>query len=67
MNVVAHQVKLVMAVTVGRVNGKFGWGKGEDRPTAAGINRCHTKDVREECPDLLSLPGEHDRMYPSDH
>ena len=49
MDVVAHQVELVMAFTVGWVNGKLGRGQGEDKPASACVYRRqaeHAKNAR---------------------
>ena len=67
VDVVAHQVELVTALTVGRVNGELGGRQGEDEPAAAGVHRWQAEHVREERTDLLGLRGEHDRMHPGDH
>jgi hypothetical protein len=55
VDVVTHQVELVMAVAVGRMNGKFCRGQGEDEPAAAGVRRWHAEHVREERADLLGF------------
>jgi len=42
LNVVAHEVELVMASTIGWVNGKLGWGQSEYEPASARVDRRHT-------------------------
>jgi len=39
VDVVAHQVELVAALPVGRVDGKLGGGQGEDGPSPARVHR----------------------------
>jgi len=56
-----------MALAVGWMNRKLGWGQSEDEPASARVCRGHAEYVREERTDLLSLRGEHDRMYSGDH
>ena len=67
VDVVTHQVKLMAALTVGRMNSKLGGGQGEDEPAAAGVGRRQVQHVGEERTDLLGGRGEHDRMNASNH
>jgi hypothetical protein len=67
LNVVTHEVELVMACIVSRVHGKLGRGQSENEPASARIYRRHAHDVCQECADLPSFRGEHDRMYSGDH
>ena len=39
MDVITHQVKLMAAVSVGRMNRKLGRGQGEDGPASARVDR----------------------------
>jgi hypothetical protein len=66
-DVIAHQVQLMTAVTVGWMNSKLGRGQRENEPASACIYRRHAEHVREERTDLLSVRGKHDRMHASDH
>ena len=67
VDVVTHQVKLMAAVTVCRMNSKLGRGQGEDEPASARVDRRQTQHVREERTHLLGCRREHDRMNASDH
>jgi hypothetical protein len=67
LDVVAHQIELVVAGAFGGVDGEFGWRQGEDQPASARVHRRHAKDVREERTDLLGLRREHDCVQPGDH
>ena len=67
LDVVSHEVELVMALAVGWMNGKLGWGQSEDEPASARVCRGHAEYIREERADLLGLRGEHDCMYSGDH
>ena len=67
MDVIAHQVDLMTAAFIGRVNREFGRRKREDQPAMACVNRSETEHVPEERADLLSLRGEHDCVDPIDH
>ena len=55
MDVVAHQVKLVMAFAIGWMNSKLGRRQGEDKPASACVYRRQAKHVREERTDLVGL------------
>ena len=67
VDVVAHEVELMPAVSVGRVHGQFGGRQREDEPAAARVGRRQAKHVREERSHLLGLWREHDRMNTVDH
>ena len=67
LNVVTHEVELVMARTVSRVNSKLGRGQSENEPASARVYRRHAYHVCEERADLLSFRRKHDRMYSGDH
>lgn len=66
-NVVTHQVKLVAAVAVGRMDSKLGGWKGENEPASARVHRRQVKHILEERTDLLRFGREHDRMHAGDH
>jgi hypothetical protein len=55
VDVIAHQVQLVAASPVGRVNGELGRGQGEDEPAVPRIHRRQPQHVAQERPDLLRL------------
>jgi hypothetical protein len=67
LDVVAHEVELVMAATLSWMDSKFGRGQGENEPAPARIRRRQAEDVGEERADLLGFGREHDRMYSGDH
>lgn len=67
LNVITHEVQLVMARTFSRVNSKLGRRQSENEPASARVYRGHAHHVCEERADLLSLRREHDRMYPGNH
>jgi len=67
LNVVTHEVQLVMAGAVSWVNGKLGRGQSENEPASARVGRRHAHDVCKERADLLSFRREHDRVYSVDH
>jgi hypothetical protein len=67
LNVVTHEVELVMAWTVGWVNGKLGRGQSENKPASARVRRWHAQYVCEERARLRGIRGKHDRMYSRDH
>ena len=67
LDVITHEVKLVAAFAVGRVDSELGRRQGEDKPAAARVCRRHAKHVREEGPNLLGLSGEHDGVHSGDH
>jgi hypothetical protein len=56
-----------MAAAVGGMNGKLGWGQGEDEPASARVCRRQAEHVGEERADFLSLGGEHDGVHSCDH
>jgi hypothetical protein len=53
-DVVAHQVELLTAATVG-MNGELGRGQGKDRPPPARVNRRQPEHVGEESADFLGF------------
>ena len=67
LDIVTHEVKLVMTVTVSWMNRELGRRQSEDEPASARVDRRHAEYVREERTDLLSFGGEHDRMHSGDH
>jgi hypothetical protein len=48
VDVIAHEVELVMAVVVGRMRGQFGGWQSEDEPAVAGVDRREFEDVTDE-------------------
>ena len=67
LDVVTHEIELVMALTLDWMNSQLGRGQGEDEPACARVCRRHAKYVCEERTHLLRFRGVHDRMYSSDH
>ena len=67
LNVVTHEVELVMACTVSWVNRKLGRGQSENEPASARVSRWHAQYVCEECAHLRGIRGKHDGMYSRDH
>jgi hypothetical protein len=55
LNVVAHQVELVMALPAGKMHGKLGRRKREDEPARTCVGRWHPENVSKEAADLLGL------------
>jgi hypothetical protein len=67
---IAQTLRLVAAspaASLSWVNGKLGRRQSENKPASARVDRRHAHHVCEECADLLSLRGEHDRAYSGDH
>jgi hypothetical protein len=48
VDVVAHQVQLVMAAVLCRVSGELGRGQGEDQPASSGVHWSKREDVAQE-------------------
>jgi hypothetical protein len=46
--VVAHEIKFVDTILIGRVKGDLCWGQGEDQPAVTGIHGFETQDVAQE-------------------
>src|SRR6266536_3482650 len=67
VNVVAHEVKLVVAAVVARVCGKLRRWEGEDQPPASSIDGREFEDVAKERAILLRVGGEDDCMDSGDH
>ncbi len=67
VNVVAHQVQLMVAGPVGRVHGQLGGWQREDEPAGAGVHRRQVQHIGEERPYLLSGWGKDDRVHTGDH
>jgi hypothetical protein len=67
LNVVTHEVELVMACTVSWVNGKLGRGQSENEPASARVSRRHAQYVCKERAHLRGIWGKHDGMYARDH
>ena len=67
VNVITHEVELVMTGVVGRVRGQFGGRESEDEPAVAGIDRREFEDVSDECANRVRALGEDDRVGAGDH
>lgn len=66
-DVIAHQVQLVVAVTVCGMDGQFGRGRGEDQPSSAGVDRRQLEDIPKERADLLCFRRKNDCVQSIDH
>jgi hypothetical protein len=51
VDVIAHEVELVMTRVVGGVSGHLGGRQGEDEPAVPGVGRRELEYVSEECPN----------------
>src|SRR6478609_4555734 len=60
LDVVAHQVELVVAGGLARVSGQLGRRELEDRPAAAGFDVVQVEDVAQERADGFGVFAEHD-------
>ena len=67
LDVVTHEVELVMALTVSWMNSELGRGQSENKPASPRVCRRHAEYVCEERTDLLSFRGEDDCMQSSNH
>jgi len=56
VDVIAHEIELVMAGVVGRVDGQLGGRESEDEPAVAGVDRRELEDVADECADPRLRP-----------
>ena len=67
VNVFAHQVQLVVGFPVGGMGGQLGRRKGEDQPSAPGIDRGEVEHLAKEGSVCFSIAGENDRVNADDH
>ena len=67
VDVVAHQVELMVTRPVGRVYGQFGRRQREDEPAAARVDRPQVQHVGDELAHLLGVRGVDDRVHSGDH
>src|SRR5918999_927500 len=67
VDVVAHEVQLVLAVPVDRVHGKLGRRQGKDQPAVTGIHGRPSQDFTEELARLLGTVAVDNRVYAGDH
>jgi DNA-binding CsgD family transcriptional regulator len=67
LDVVAHQVQLVMAGPALRMDRQLGRGQREDEPAAARVHGRQLQHIGEERPYLFRGGREDDRMHPGDH
>src|SRR6266516_4410974 len=67
VNVVTHEVKLMVAAAVSWMDGELGGRQSEDKPASARVHRRQAEHVPEERTDLLSFGREHDRVHACDH
>jgi len=67
LDVVAHQIELMVAALLRGMGRKLGWRKPEDEPTASSVDRREAEHVAKECPRSFWIAGEDDRMGADDH
>ena len=67
VDVVAHQVKLMMSTLIGRVGRKLCGRKREDEPTSARIDRVESECVAKERTSTLGIVCKDDRVNAGDH
>jgi transcriptional regulator with XRE-family HTH domain len=67
VDVIAHEVELVLASFVGRMGRQLRGRQGEDQPAAAGIDGRELEHVSEERAIPLCVPSEDDCVHASDH
>lgn len=67
VDVVTHQVELMVITAIRRVSGQFGGGQREDEPAVSGIDRRELEHISEEGANSFGVLGEDDRVRSSDH
>ena len=67
VDVVAHQIQLVPAGTLGRMYAHLRWRHGEDQPAMAGINVGEAELVPQECPVGFGVCALDQRVQTSYH
>lgn len=67
VDVVAHQVELVMVAVPSRVDGQFGRRQREDRPAIASVNRGEAEGVSKIAADFFGLWRENDGVHSGNH
>src|SRR3954454_778773 len=67
MDVVAHQVKLMVSALIGRMGRKLCGRKGEDEPTFSRIDRVESERVAEERTSTFDIVCKDDRVNAGDH
>jgi hypothetical protein len=67
MDVVAHEVDLVMRMALGGMGSQLGGRAGEYQPSASGIHRFEAKRVLKKRARRDRVVGEQNRVKPDDH
>jgi hypothetical protein len=67
VNVVAHEVQLVMRMLVGRMGCELGGRERENQPARSSIDRIETEGVAKERARLVGIVREDDRVNAGDH
>jgi hypothetical protein len=67
LDVVAHEVELVMEVAVRGMRGQLGRRQGEDEPAASGVDRRELERVAQEGAEGVRVLAEDHRMGSVDH
>src|SRR5690242_10016391 len=66
LDVVAHQVQLVVLVALRRVNGKLGRGRGKDQPAMPGVDRRKVENIAKEPTSVVILLRVNECVYADD-
>jgi hypothetical protein len=67
LDVVAHQIELMVAIPLRGMGRKLRWGELEDEPPASGVNRRKAEYIAKECPAGLRIARKDDRVRADDH
>ncbi len=67
LEVVTHQVELVLARPVCRMHGDLGWRQLEDQPTTASVDPCKSEHVTDEDPVSLRVGAVENDVCSVDH
>jgi hypothetical protein len=67
LNVVAHQVQLVIDLAIRRVDAELCRGHREDDPSVAHINEWKLKHIAKKCADFVGIGGVNQRVYSCNH
>src|SRR6266436_9546559 len=67
LDVVTHQVELVLARPVCRMHGDLGWRQLEDQPATAGVDPCKSEHVTDEDPISLRVGAVENDVCSVDH
>jgi hypothetical protein len=67
LDVVAHQIELMVAIRLRGMDRKLRWRELEDEPLASGVNRRKAEYIANECPGGFRIVREDDCVRPDDH